>query len=196
MAYQSLGLNVAQADLWPAISRSNPTGGATARSFLLAADALDRGLAAVTVRLTADPWPTLTACHRAGVRAILNHRLAADSPRGHYSLLVAIDPHRATLHDPHFGPSRHLSREDLTALWEPCGREDEIVGRVLIAIAKADWRNRACDTCGHRTPEAITCHRCAARVLLTPNVVLGCLEPGCPGRRCQTIFCPRCDAGL
>jgi len=195
MVYRSLGIDCSQPAMWEAIARPSRAGRPAARTYLLAADALRRGLAAVVFE-AADPWRALRRCAEHGLRAIVNHRVRADSPLGHYSVLVEIDDQHAVLHDPQWGPARRLARSDLLSLWLPSGEGCEIRGRVLVAVAKPELAARLCPTCGTPPPATVVCPRCRGKIPFSPSAALGCTGASCPSREWETVFCPHCDAGL
>jgi hypothetical protein len=190
MVYRSLGFECRQEDIWARL-----TGGALAtrgaRAYRLAADALRQGLAAVVVQAE-SPWRLLFECAQAGVGVILNHRLSEQSPWGHYTVLVAIDEQSAWVHDPQFGPHRHLEREELLRLWQGCPGRTEIAGRVAIVIGRID-EQISCELCQSILPNAVRCSNCNQLNVLQPAVAIGCVSRDCDGRRWCRIFCPQCD---
>ena len=192
MVYRSFGLDIGQSDITAAVSRLNRFGSVASTTHLMAQDALMRGFEGVAIQAR-HPLQTLRLCRDAGIRVILNHRLSDDSGTGHYSALVDIDDTDVILHDPFFGPSRHLSHGELLELWQPHLPDSEIVGNVLIAIAAGPTESPACRVCGGALPSSVDCPRCAARVDLQPGAVLGCIRPGCVGRLWNYVCCPACD---
>ena len=116
MVYRSLGKKVEQAEIWPAIAKQNHFGSIASTTHLMAKDALNRGFSAVAFQ-ACHPLQALRLCCEAGVRTILNHRLTHDSPQGHYTVLVDVDLRDVVLHDPLYGPSRHVPHDE--------AREDE-----------------------------------------------------------------------
>jgi len=195
MVYRSLGIGGTQQEVWERIARGDRHGTRAARTHLLAHDALEQGLAALVVQ-AADPWQTLTRCAAAGVRAILNHRLKADSPLGHYTVLLGVEGDEAILHDPQLGPRRRLDRAELLELWRPSARRSEIPGHTLVAFSRSGPASASCPRCGTGIPPSIPCPGCRNPIPLRPAAVLGCIEPHCPERLWQRIFCPDCDRGL
>jgi hypothetical protein len=195
MVYRSLGKDVSQRRIWERIARPGPNGKRAARTNLLAVNALHHGLFALVIQAS-HPWQTLTQSAAAGVRVILNHRLATDSPAGHYSVLVRIDDREVILHDPQFGPDRCLPRAELLDLWQPNGSPVEITGRVLVAIATVEKASAACVLCGSEVPLSVLCPACRSALPLRPAAALGCVQNACPMRTWQRLFCPYCDYGL
>jgi hypothetical protein len=192
MVYRSFGLACTQAEVWQEIARPDSLGNRCARTYLLAQDALRRGLAALVVQAD-DAWQTLRACAAPGLRVILNHRIAPDSTAGHYSVLVGFGDEYALVHDPRRGPGRRLGREELLALWRPFRARSEITGQVLAAFADGSPPVAACPSCGQSVPPSVPCLSCRAPIALRPAAALGCGTAGCPGRTWKRLFCPQCD---
>lgn len=71
-----------------------------------------------TRALTGDPSGALDAL-REGVPPIL--LLTGGNPALHYVVLVHADSSHVRIHDPNFGPSRRLSRDELMARWRGSG---------------------------------------------------------------------------
>jgi hypothetical protein len=192
MVYRSFGKEVPQVEIWPAIAKQNQAGSLASTTHLMAKDALSRGLAAVAIQAR-HPLQALRLCHEGGIRAILNHRLQANSATGHYTVMVDLDGNDVVLHDPSFGPSRRLSQAELLALWQPYFSNSEIVGNVLIAIAADPPPAPACQFCHTLTPPSIDCPRCKKPIALSPGAVLGCMKQDCIARMWSYICCPSCD---
>lgn len=192
MVYRSFGRQVTQADIWPKIARHNRFGTIASTTYLMAQDALNRGFSALAIQVK-HPLQVLRLCRENGVRAILNHRLKADSPEGHYTVLVAMDTRGVDLHDPWYGPSRHLSHADLLELWLPRYTNTEITGNVLIAIAAQPADATPCQLCGSVAPPKVKCPGCGKPVFLQPASILGCTSATCPARMWNTICCPFCN---
>jgi hypothetical protein len=195
MVYRSFGLASSQAEVWPRIARHNRAGVPAARTHLLAADALRRGLAALVVQ-AGNPAQILERAGAAGLRVILNHRLQEGSPAGHYTVLVGLDEEQIILHDPQHGPNRRLARSHLLELWRPHVTGSEIVGQVLVALSNTSNCLRQCSACGTSTPHAVTCPGCLQPFALQPAAILGCVKPGCSNRTWQRLYCPLCDASV
>jgi hypothetical protein len=192
MVYRSFGKDSPQAEIWPAIARANRFGSLASTTHLMAQDALGRGLAAVAIQAR-HPIQALRLCREAGIRAILNHRLDAFSPTGHYSVMVDLDARHVILHDPFFGPARSVSHAELLDLWQPKFPNSEIVGGVLIAIAEGPPDMPPCQFCRTPTPASIECPNCRKPVGLKPAAVLGCMNQDCIARMWNYICCPACD---
>ncbi|HXA04262.1 MAG TPA: cysteine peptidase family C39 domain-containing protein [Bryobacteraceae bacterium] len=192
MVYRSLGKEVPQSEIWPAISRQNRFGNLASTTHLMAQDALTRGFSAVAIQAR-HPLQVLRLCHESGIRGILNHRLQPDASAGHYSVLVDIDDKNLVLHDPFFGPSRHLSYAELLELWQPRFPNSEIVGHVLIGIAAQLPALPACQFCHTPRPIAVECPRCKKPVQLQPCTLLGCMNDSCIARMWNYLCCPSCD---
>ena len=192
MAYRSFGKTVTQADIWPRIARHNRSGSIASTTYLMAQDALERGFSALAIQVK-HPLQALQLCRENGVRAILNHRLKADSPAGHYSVLVDIDAESVVLHDPWFGPSRRLPHAELLELWLPRYANTEISGNVLIGIAAQPPDAPPCHLCGAVAPPAVSCPSCGKPVTLRPASILGCTAASCPARMWNSICCPFCN---
>jgi Peptidase C39 family len=192
MVYRSLGKDVPQAEIWPAISKENRFGSLASTTHLMAQDALNRGLAAVII-MARHPLQALRLCRESGIRAILNHRLTNDARTGHYTVLVDIDDKSVTLHDPYFGPARRISHAELLELWQPRVSNSEITGNVLIGIAAQATTANLCWLCQGAFPAAVECPRCKQPVGLQPNAVLGCMNTGCITRTWDYVCCPSCD---
>ncbi len=193
MAYRSFGQEVAQTEIWPVIAKANRFGQMSSTTHLMAQDALNRGFSAVAFQAR-HPFQVLRLCHAAGVRAILNHRVQRDSPRGHYTLLVDIDRNNVLLHDPLFGPARPVSHAELAELWLSQVDNSEIAGGVVIAIAPAKPSAApSCEFCHTPMPTGVACPRCGDLTSLQPAEALGCAREGCIARMWNWVCCPKCD---
>jgi len=192
MVYRSLGRDVPQHEIWPAISKPGSLGGLASSTHLMAQDAVNRGFDVVVIQ-TRHPLQTLRLCKEWGIRAILNHSLQKGSPAGHYSVLVDLDDSGVVLHDPLFGPSRRFSHAELLALWQPQVSNSEILGSVLIGIAGHTPAKPECEFCHTALPPRVGCPRCKKPVGLQPGAVLGCMRDGCIARMWNYVCCPACD---
>ncbi len=202
MVYRSLGLVQDQSQIWSRIAATDSDGTQVARTHRLAKDALAQGFEALVVQ-AAKPWETLQRSAARSIGTILSLRRNADSPRGHFVVLLDVDDSRATLHDPQLGPARHVDRGELLSLWSPTEGRSEIVGHVLVAVAErsdsSPQTNPAgpgCLQCGLRTPTSVLCPACGLAIRPQPWAVLGCSDPTCSGRLWEHIFCPGCDRRL
>jgi hypothetical protein len=195
MVYRSFGIDCSQAELAPKVTRSGPLGNEGARTYLLAQDALARGLSAIVFRAR-DPLRTLRACQNRPLRLILNHRLRLQSPIGHFTVSVRVGDEHVVVHDPQVGPNTRIDQMDLLKLWRPLGRDSEIVGNVLVAFAQGRQPAAPCPKCGSTIPDTIACPGCCQPVPLQPATVLGCMNVSCSERAWETLFCPYCDADL
>jgi hypothetical protein len=196
MVYRSFGGVVTQQDVWPAISRPNFGGEPRAHSFLLGADALERGYAALTIQAR-DPWRALELAAAHDIRTIVNHRLSVTSGAGHFAVVVAVDDDAVVVHDPQVGPNRRIGRAEFLELWRAdwSGRwRSEVTGNVLVAFAADLGDACVCRSCGASSPHSIRCAACARTAPLQPAAVLGCVDAACGARVWEQIFCPYCDA--
>jgi hypothetical protein len=155
-------------------------------------DALGRGYAAVAIQAT-NPLQALFTCQNHGIRAILNHRLKADSGAGHYTVLTGFEADGVLVHDPYFGPDHRIAFSDLLDLWQPKYTSSEIVGNVLIGIATPAADPRKCRGCGLEVPPVVPCPKCDADVPLSPAPLLGCIGERCIFRGWNYVCCPACD---
>lgn len=192
MVYRSLGKDIPQQEIWPAISKLGPLGGSASTTHLMAQDAVNRGFQAVAIQAR-HPLQVLRLCREWGIRAILNHSLERGSPAGHYSVLVDLNDRHVVLHDPFFGPARCLSHADLLALWQPQVPNSEILGNVLIAISGAIPEKPECEFCHTVLPRKVSCPKCRKPVGLQPAAMLGCMREGCVARMWNYLCCPACD---
>jgi hypothetical protein len=192
MVYKSFGKDVPQASIWPSIMKQNRAGGVASSTHRMALHAIGQGFAAAAIQAR-HPIQALRLCRDGGIRAILNHRLQADSPTGHYSVLVDLDDRNVVLHDPYAGPSRSLSHDELLQLWQPKTANSEILGNVLIGIAADPPAMPACEFCHTEVPEKVDCPRCRRAVSLKPGAILGCIRDGCIARMWNYVCCPSCD---
>lgn len=192
MVYEALGIAVAQETVWPTVSRPDCAGRGTARTFLLAADALSRGWCASIVQAR-TPWETLAAWHAADLGIIINHRTGVVDPHGHYSVLVGLTAEVAVLHDPLAGPDQSVPRERFLELWQAFGARSEVAGGTAVLIAREPGRRR-CTTCGTTWPESVPCIGCRQPIVLTPASAIGCAVSTCPARCWRQIYCSRCDS--
>jgi hypothetical protein len=194
MAYRRCGLEVEQAVVWQSIAREY-NGHFRAHSYLMARDALERGLVAVVLQ-SHRPWEILEACWRHDIAVILNHRLEADSHEGHYSLLAGMRGDRIRVQDPWLGPNVQYSRDEFLELWLPFGPNSEIAGNVLIAIAPALVQPPIWCHCNQLFEDALACPRCQTAIPLKPVVALGCWNERCSERLWWRLFCPNCDCPI
>ena len=192
MVYRSLGKEVPQAKIWPAIAKQNRLGSVASTTHLMAQDALNRGVSALAIQAR-NPLQTLRLCREFGIRAILNHRLNRNVPTGHFTVMVDIDDKDVFLHDPFFGPSRRLSHAELMELWQPRFSNSEIAGNVLIGIALDPPAAPACELCHTPIPSKIECPNCKKRVGLQPGALLRCVNNACIARMWNYVCCPFCD---
>ncbi len=195
MVYRSLGKEVAQDEIWPAIAKENRFGSVASTTHLMAQDALSRGFAAVAFQAR-DPLQALRLCSESGTRAILNHRPTYDSPTGHYSVLVNMDERDVVLQDPLYGPSRRVPHAELLELWQPRFANSEIMGNLLIGIAGEVPAATACWLCRTSMPSTVACPKCQKPVSLQPSTLLGCASSECVARVWNYICCPACDFGF
>jgi hypothetical protein len=193
MVYRSFGITASQVELAPKLTGPKASGNSAARTYLMAQDALARGLGAVVFRAK-DPLGTLKACQDRPVRLVLNHRMNLESPRGHFSVLVRVADEHVVVHDPQIGPSTRILATDLLKLWRPLGGASEITGNVLAAFGKDRQAADPCPKCETVVPETITCPGCRKPILLQPAAVLGCMNATCPERTWAALFCPYCDS--
>ena len=162
MVYGSLGLNVAQDEIWPNISKRNPFGSLASTTHLMAKDAIARGFDAVVIQAS-RPLQALGICRQKGIRAILNHRMNVESPAGHYSVLADIQKSDVLLHDPLAGPSRRISFDELLDLWRPGIPISETIGNVVIGVAPRLDSNEStahCETCKLEIVSEVACPKC------------------------------------
>jgi hypothetical protein len=192
MVYRSFGKEVPQEQIAPAIIKPNRFGHLASTTHLMAKDALNRGFCAVAIQAR-HPLQALRLCQERGIRAILNHRLRSDVATGHYTVMVNLDDSTVVLHDPFFGPSRHVSHSELLDLWRPHFANSEIVGGILIGITAGPLPTPACEFC--RTPSlaSVECPNCKQPVPLQPGALLGCVNSRCIARMWNYICCPSCD---
>jgi hypothetical protein len=195
MVYGSLGKDVAQDEIWPAIAKPNRFGVVSSATHLMAQDALNRGFAAVALQAR-HPLQALRLCREWKIGAILNHRLRRDAPTGHYTVLVDIDGKNVVLHDPLFGPSRILPHAELLELWQPGFPDSEVAGNVLIGVAPVTPEGLVCEFCHTAIPPRGECPNCKGPVSLAPGPLLGCLNHACIARMWNHIYCPGCDSAL
>jgi hypothetical protein len=195
MVYRSFGIACSQFELAPKIAPTGRTGAFGAQAYLLAKDALARGLSAVVFRAR-NPLRILRQSQDLPVRLILNHRLGIESRQGHFTVLIGVEGETVTVHDPEIGPNTHMLGSDLLKLWQPLGTSSEITGNVIVALAKHPPAAGPCPQCGGTVPETIACPWCRKSVALRPASVLGCLGVSCPERAWEILFCPYCDADL
>lgn len=196
MAYRALGQPVAQTEIWKAIAVADARGAQYARTHRMALDAARRGFAAVAFRVR-EPRAALAHLQALDAVVVLNHRLAADSPLGHFSILAAASAERLVRHDPHLGPAYEQPLEEFVALWQHTDADAEITGRVCLVIDRASPATPApCRACGRSRAGVTRCPACAAAVTLSPGAALGCTREHCRQRLWEVLICPACDAEL
>src|SRR5262249_44289691 len=127
MVYRSFGLRATQAELAPRLRGPGAARDAAARSYLLAQDALARGLSAVVFRAR-DPLRSLRQGQGRPVRLILNHHLNFTAPTGHFTVLIRVAEQEVVVHDPQRGANTRLLLSDLLKLWRPPAGMSEISG--------------------------------------------------------------------
>lgn len=194
MVYRSLGLDCRQREVWDRVAEHVRPHIRACRTHRLALDALEHGLSAIVLQAAA-PIGLLQRLTRRRTRVVLNHRLDADSNLGHFTVLIQVDSDKVVIHDPHFGPNREVLVGDLERLWAPRQGDCEIVGGVLVAIARKANQPVRCSECGLSIPAAVACERCERPIALAPAEALGCLDRRCSARRWARLFCPVCDWG-
>lgn len=196
MVYRSFNKTVAQAEIWPKISRRNNLGSLSSATYLMCQDAVSRGFASLAIQVK-HPLQTLRLCRERGIRAILSHRLRDDLPTGHYTVFADLDTESVVLHDPYYGPSRRLSHQKLLELWSPGYPDSEITGNVLIGVAARPAgqpaASRLCPECGTEMPASVNCAACDRPIALEPAALLGCVRPSCSARMWNYLCCPSCD---
>ena len=167
MVYRSFGISCSQAELAAKLTLPAPYANAGARTYLLAQDALTRGLSAIVLRAQ-DPLKTLRICRSRALRAILNHRPRPESSHGHFTVLVDFEGDDVIVHDPLAGPNTHIRETEVLRLWQPTG-DGSVTGNVLIVLGRDQqfaapvspmWR--------HSIPESITCPGCSEQISLRP----------------------------
>jgi len=195
MVYRSFGVSSSQEEVWPAIARPPGDSEACARTYLLCADALRRGLAGLTLQVR-HSVRVLQLAQEQGVRVILNHRPVLNSRGGHYSVLVAIGEDELVIHDPAVGPGRRLDLAHWLKLWRPGWDGREVPGNLAVFIAQLSPGPVCCRTCARIIPLEAECSVCHKNIPLRPPAVIGCVDSNCPERTWQLLFCPWCDAAL
>jgi hypothetical protein len=159
MVYRSLGKEVPQAQIWPAIAKPNRAGNLASTTHLMAQDALTRGFSAIAIQVR-HPLQALRICRHYGVRAILNHRLQQDAPTGHYSVMVGLDEENVVLHDPYYGAARNVPHAKFLELWQRRFPNSEIVGNMLIGVAAQPAPTTVCQVCQTPIPSTAKCPKC------------------------------------
>jgi ABC-type bacteriocin/lantibiotic exporter with double-glycine peptidase domain len=195
MVYRSLDLACSQDDIWPAVSACGPSGAVRSRTYLLCADALRRGFAAVTLQVR-QALGLLRAALEYEVRVIVLHRQSLNSRGGHYGVLVGMDEERLAIHDPWLGPKQWFDQAEWLKLWRPGEGNIEVRGNLAVFIAPRAAESPRCRLCEQVLPPQLPCPMCRKQIPLRPGVVLGCLDFNCPDRTWDLLFCPWCDAGL
>lgn len=195
MLYRSFGADCSQAEVWDKVSRPSAGRGRRGRTYLLAADAIERGYAALVIKAD-DPWKLLQRCHTHTVGVILNHRLRANQTSGHYSVVVDVGDDHIVLHDPREGPDQRLTRDELLQLWKSEPMRSEITGYVMVAISRTDVPAAPCSQGHDPVPETLACRRCQKQVKLQPAAILGCMAENCPDCTWNRVYCPFCDNHL
>lgn len=193
MVYRSFGKEVTQEELFPKITGRSLRGAIHAKTYLLCRDALGNGFLGLVVSAR-EPWKLLQNAKRPGTRTIVNHRIAEDSPAGHYSVVVDVDEDGIVLHDPRLGPERRVARDAFLRLWQPHGPRSEIAGYTAVVVTSNPMALHSCPNCSTMVPMAATCEQCKKVIPIHPGLVLGCALPGCGERTWAKLFCPYCDA--
>lgn len=192
MVYRSFDAICSQEEVWPAIAAS---GSSRARTYLICADALRRGFAAVTLQVR-QALGLLRAALEHEVRVIVHHRQSLNSRWGHYSVLVGMDEEGLAIHDPLLGPAQWFDHAEWLKLWRPGEGNREMRGNLAVFIGPRVAESPRCRTCGQSGPPQRPCPTCRKEIPLRPGLVLGCPDFSCPGRAWDLLFCPWCDAEL
>jgi hypothetical protein len=195
MVYRSFGLVCSQEEVWPDIAAPSTSGESCARTYMLCADALRRGFAAVTLQVRQALSLLRTALEQE-IRVIVNHRPGLNCRGGHYSLLVGMDAEGLAIHDPSLGPARWLDQAEWLKLWCPGWGNSEVRGNLAVFIGPCAAESPSCRTCARLIPPQLPCRTCRKEIPLRPGLVLGCLDFSCPERTWDLLFCPWCDAEL
>jgi hypothetical protein len=195
MVYRSFDVICSQDEVWPTIAASSPSGSPRARTYLLCADALRRGFAAVTLQVR-QALDLLRAALEHEVRVIVHHRQSLNSRWGHYSVLVGMDEDSVALHDPAAGPARWFDQAEWLKLWRPGWANNEVRGNLAVFIDRREAESPHCRTCELVVPPQVPCPTCRKEIPLQPAAVLGCPDFNCPERTWELLFCPWCDAEL
>jgi hypothetical protein len=195
MVYRSFGVVCSQQEIWPAIAASSTFDTYRARTYLICADALRRGFAAVTLQVR-QALDLLRTALELEVRVIVHHRQSLNSRWGHYGVLVGMDEEGLTIHDPWLGPAQWFDQAQWLKLWRPGPGNTEVRGNLAVFIGPRAAESLSCRTCGTGVPPQLPCPTCRKEIPLQPGRVLRCLEFSCPERTWDLLFCPWCDAGL
>jgi hypothetical protein len=195
MVYRSFGVVCSQEDVWPVIAAPSAFGASCARTYLLCADALRRGFAAMTLQVR-QALDVLRAALEQEVRVIVNHRQGLNSRGGHYSVVVGMDAEGLALHDPLVGPAQWLDQAEWLKLWRPGWANSEVRGNLAVFIGQGAAESPRCCMCERFVPPQLPCPTCRKEIPLRPSLVLGCLDFRCPQRTWDLLFCPWCDAEL
>jgi hypothetical protein len=195
MVYRSFGLVCSQEEIWPGITTPGKSGPSCGRTYMLCADALRRGFAAVTLQVR-RALDLLHAALEQEVRVIVNHRPGLNSAGGHYSVVVAMDEEELAIHDPWLGPARRLDQAEWLKLWRPGRGNSEVRGNLAVFIGQFSAESPRCRLCERPLPPNLQCPTCRKEIPLRPGPVLGCLDSSCPERTWDLLFCPWCDAEL
>lgn len=195
MVYRSLGLTVAQSEIFNKISIPDNRGGRFVKTSDLCQDALKRGLKSMIIKAN-DPLRLLNICSKNSVRAILNHRLRPKSSLGHFTVFVDIARNFVVYHDPQYGPLRKINSKNLLNLWLPNASDCEIGGYILVVLTNHYLSKYTCPSCNTEIPDSIQCYNpeCRKDIPLQPGNILGCVNYYCPERAWQLIFCPYCES--
>jgi hypothetical protein len=195
MVYRSFGVVCSQEEVWPAIAAQSTPGASCARTYMLCADALRRGFAAVTIQVR-QALDLLRAALEQDIRVIVNHRPGLNSRGGHYSVLMGMDEDGVAIHDPWRGPAQWFDQAEWLKLWRPGWSNSEVRGNLAVFIAPRADESVRCRTCEGELAPQLLCPTCRKEIPLRPGLVLGCLDFRCPQRSWDLLFCPWCDREL
>jgi len=142
MVLRDFGIDASQEQIWDEMKTPVPEKPDVFRinTYRLAAFALKCGINAIVGRLR-KPLAFLEKLRsERGYRLILNHRIRADSPLGHFTVFTKMETSDQTifLHDPQKGPNRKISWAELANLWKPVGENCEISGYVGVLFFRTD----------------------------------------------------------
>ncbi len=195
MVYRSFEMVCSQKEIQPAIVTSDSSNSSRPRTYLLCADALQRGFAAVTLQVR-QALGLLRAALEHEVRVIVHHRQSLNSRWGHYSVLVGMDEEGLSIHDPWLGPAQRFEQAEWLKLWRPGEGNREVRGNLAVFIGPRAAEPARCQICERLVPPQLPCPTCRKPIPLRPGFVLGCTDFSCPERTWDLLFCPWCDAEL
>ena len=170
---------------WQRVALDDPFGTQSAKSYRLAAYAIDHGLQAIVLKCRKNrAWDALSRCARLGISVIINHQARAARDEEHFSVLLAISNETIITDDPVSRMQEVWSREDFLSHWT---YNAEITGQILVAIRGS--AKKAVNAVSNRCPS------CSAPLSFEPCELFDPKDWE-SGGLWRYFYCQGCDASF